>query len=323
MLNPVWKLCDATLEGRAEPRLSSVSLEIPAGVTAIMGASGAGKSSLLGLLTGFEKPDAGAVEFACPDSAALPLFWSPQDDGLWPHLTVEQHLEYVLPTQSKLNRSAVEWLEVFGLGELKSVLPDSLSQGERSRLALARALASEAAVLVLDEPLVHVAPRQAHRYWQIIAEHVPAVCSAVVFSTHDPDAVRKYAERVVCLNGGRLAFSGTVDSLWEEPPSEELAWLLGPCNWMSEGDLNGEAKPVAAKPAQLCVRPSRLGLTHDGEGPFAVESLLKTAGGAEVRLREQGAERRLEVFTTQNCEGFAIGDAVRISVSLPKSDRPK
>ena len=322
-MNSVWKLCEATLQGRTEPRLKSVTLEISAGVTAIMGASGAGKSSLLGLLTGFEKPDAGTVQFANPESEpVLPLFWSPQDDGLWPHLTVEQHLEYVLPTQPKLNRSAIEWLEVFDLGELKSALPDLLSQGERSRLALARALASEASVLVLDEPLVHVTPRQTHRYWQVIDDHIQAVCLSVVFSTHDPDAVRKYAKRVVCLDRGRLVFSGTVDLLWQEPPSEELAWLLGPSNWLSEGDFDGEVNRNTTKATDVCVRPSELSLNRDSGGQFVVESLLRTSRGAEVCLREPGAARRLEVFT-HDCKGVAIGDAVRISVSLPKSDQRK
>ena len=137
-----------TLAGRDRPRVNEASLEISAGVTAVLGSSGAGKSSVLGLLAGFEQPDAGIVEFAVPESSAdLPLFWSPQDDGLWPHLTVEQHIDFVLSSKAKVERTAIHWFERFSLCDLHDSLPESLSQGERSRLAITRALASQASVL--------------------------------------------------------------------------------------------------------------------------------------------------------------------------------
>ncbi len=323
MSDVVWNLSGVTLSGRDRPRLDDVSLAISAGVTAVMGSSGAGKSSLLGLLADFEQPDAGSVEFAASESASdLPLFWSPQDDGLWPHLTAEQHIEFVLPSQSKLNRSAVEWLELFSLEELKHALPDSLSQGERSRLATARGLASEAVVLVLDEPLVHVDPLLAYRCWQIIAEHIDRCGTTVVFSTHDPDAVLKYAGNIVCLDKGCIAFAGAVNELYFDPPTKELAWLLGPCNWLGEEDLEGVETYVETRRPHVCVRPSKLALVRDANAPFVVESFSKAAVVTEFRIRERETGRQLDIFVSQCCHDLGIGDAVRVVVD-PAAQRSR
>lgn len=313
MPNAVWDLRGVTLIGRDRPRLHDLSLAISGGVTAVMGSSGAGKSSLLGLLTEFEKPDAGSIEFRAPDTPAdVPLFWSPQDDGLWPHLSAEQHIECVLPSQSRLGRSSVEWLDLFCLEELKKALPDSLSQGERSRLAIARSLASEAAVLVLDEPLVHVDPLLAHRCWQLIAEHIEQCGTTVVLSTHDPGVVLKCAQNVICLDKGVIAFAGAVNELYLDPPSKELAWLLGPCNWLNQDDVDGGKAGVEPGQPGVCVRPSSLTLLPDSNARFVVESVLNVAFVTEVQIRERESERRLTVFVSQGCGGVVMGDTVRI-----------
>jgi thiamine transport system ATP-binding protein len=327
MSDAVWSLSDVTLAGRSRPRLNSVSLDIPVGVTAVMGCSGAGKSSLLGLLTDFEKPDAGEIQFTSPDSFAnLPLFWSPQDHGLWPQLTVAQHVDYVLPAKPKLERSALQWLELFGLGELRDTLTDSLSQGERSRLAVVRALASEASVLVLDEPLVHVDPMLAHRCWQIIGEHIQTCCLAVVFSTHDPDAVSRYAKNIVCLNDGLVKFSGTVETLFCDPPSNELAWLLGPCNWLDDESFRSRVGWDLAGLESRCVRPSQLELRQDSSGRFVVEAILRAASVTELRLRSLHSETMIDIFVSNLNADIAVGGSVRLTVhrAVPRpTDSPE
>jgi ABC-type multidrug transport system ATPase subunit len=96
MTDRLWTLEQVAMPGLHRPRLDNVSLEIPAGVTAILGESGAGKTSLINLLVKFEHPDRGAVIFHLPGPAdRLPVFWVPQDGGLWPHLTAAEHLEAV------------------------------------------------------------------------------------------------------------------------------------------------------------------------------------------------------------------------------------
>ncbi len=314
MFDSIWSLGSVTLAGRERPRLDNVSLQIRPGVTAVMGASGAGKSSLLSLLAGFEQPDDGALQFAKPEalpSATLPLFWSPQDHGLWSHLTVEQHVDYVLPERAKSGRSAMQWLELFELNELRASLPDSLSQGERSRLAVVRALASEAAVLVLDEPLVHVDPLLGHRCWRVVDEHLRTHGSTVVFSAHDPDTVMKYARNVVCLDHGKVTFSDSVDALWHRPPTRELAWLLGPCNWLLPLGIVSEdpARELESRD-YYCVRPSQLALRRNPAGQFVVDAILRTVCLTELQLRERNSSRSFDIFVTRLGDGISIGDTV-------------
>ena len=250
-----------------------------------------------------------------PLPAALPLFWSPQDHGLWPHLTVEQHVDYVLPERPASGRSATQWLELFGLDQLRTSLPDSLSQGERSRLAVVRALASEASVLVLDEPLVHVDSLMAHRCWRVIDEHIQRHCLTVVFSTHDADAVLKYAQHVICLDDGKVTFSDSVESLYNRPPSEELAWLLGPCNWLLPSDIvNNDAAPEDSGRDFCSVRPSRLELRRDAGGQFTVESVLRAASTTEIRLGDRTSERKLDVFVSRLPADIRTGGTVQIIV---------
>ena len=310
MTNSVWSLKDVTLAGRVRPRLDHVSLEIPARVNAVMGSSGAGKSSLLGLLTDFEKPDFGTVAFHDPASkSSLPLFWSPQDDGLWPHLSVQQHIEYVRPSKPRIDRSAVQWLDLFALGPQKDSLPELLSQGERSRLAVARTLASEAAVIVMDEPLVHVGPMLAHDCWEVIADHIQHNCTAAVFSTHDPDTVLKYADNVICLQAGAAEFCGPIETLYWEPPTKALAWLLGPCNWFDcDDDWPG------------CVRPSQLEVRPDPDGRYVVESLTPAATVSELKLRDGVSGVCRDVFVSRIASEVRAGDAVQLAF-LPRPDR--
>lgn len=325
MHHPVWNLKDIVLDGRISPRLDGVSLEIPGGVTAVMGASGAGKSSLLGLLTDFEKPKAGSVQFHAPDSSEnLPIFWSPQDLGLWPHLSLQQHIEYVRPQKPRDDRSITQWLEQFGLQTLKDSLPELLSLGERSRLALARALASEASVLVLDEPMVHVDPLMAHQYWRIVDEHIKRLSCTVVFSTHDPDAVLKYAQHVICLLSGSVSYCGPVETLFVKPPTRELAWLLGPCNWFSrmpdERNLPLDAlthdkqrsNAGVENTRSRCIRPAQLELCPDTLGRFSVESIVKAATVTEVQLRDKVSGSRNCAFVSRHSDKIRVGDVVKL-----------
>lgn len=298
-------------------------------MTVVMGSSGAGKSSLLGLLTDFEQPDSGSLSFRAPDTASdLPVFWSPQDHGLWPHLSVREHLEYVMPSDPRAGRSVEQWLQAFQLESLSSSLPATMSQGERSRLGVVRALASEAAVLVLDEPMVHVDPMMAHHCWQIVREHAERHCVAVVFSAHDPDTVLKHAERVLCLSRGRLSYSGPVSELYLEPPTRELGWLLGPCNWFSSNGEDGccpaamledlematslNSNPDQADALLFRIRPSFLEVRRALSGRFTVVSILRAMSCAEVRLHDADSGRCYDVFADQIHGDVKSGDSVAV-----------
>ena len=187
----LWSLEAVSLWGRRSPRLNEISLAISAGTTAVLGKSGVGKTSLLNLLVEFERPSSGKMIFHQPASLErLSRFWAPPQQGLWPHLSVREHLTSVMGIpQERQTSVAEELLAKFDLQELVDTKPGSLSLGERSRLNVARALASDAHILVMDEPLAHVDTARSGRYWKAIREHLKTKNVSMVFATHSPEVV--------------------------------------------------------------------------------------------------------------------------------------
>lgn len=332
MRGPVWQLDDVCLGRGKKPRLAGISVQIRPGVTAVLGPSGAGKSSLLSLLAGFERPSSGKLTFSRPaefsptaGAGALPLFWSPQDQGLWPDRTARDHLELVRPDVPRSGLSVDDWLERLQLQSVSDVFPYRLSQGERSRLSLARALASEAACLVLDEPLAHIDPMSAPACLDLTAAHA-ARSHAVVFSTHDPLSVLRIADRVVCLSDSHCVFSGSVSEVYFFPPTEECAWMLGPAVWI-DGDRDPLTRAMGNR-TPACIRPHELKVTAGDESPpgacgtdtVPLLSIRRIAGFSELTVRDaSGAERRL--VTTEDPEGWSVPGRVRLSF-VPDSARP-
>lgn len=304
MMHPLWKLNRVSLAGATRPRLVDVSLDIPAGVTALLGPSGAGKSSLLNLLVDYEQPTTGTVTPPSCEARALPpshlapqppsplLFWSPPDNGLWPHLTALAHLTTVLSPQALAERKAEKLLEAFDLKDKSCVFPDQLSQGEAARLAVARGLAADPAVLVLDEPLVHVDQAGSWRYWDVIRRWQDESGSSLVFSTHSPEVVMREAGHVICLNEGRITYQGSVTALYDEPATPEVAWSLGPVNWFAPEESMAWLARTLREPVSC--RPERLDCQLAPESPLVVTDSRSAGTVAEVELLDErsGARRR-------------------------------
>ena len=267
-------------------RLSELTLRIEPGVTAVLGHSGAGKTSLLNLLVGFERPEAGKLSAGFNRGThRIPLFWAPADGGLWPHLTVWEHLTAVTGESCGKEAGTDWWLEQFDLTHRRDSRPDTLSAGEQARLSVARALAADAAVLVMDEPLEHVDPSRVGRYWQIIHRQVTTKGTSLVFATHSPRPVLAEAQRVICLQDGRLQYSGEVEALYWRASSPELAGCLGEANWLEPEAARLWLQREEAK--ARCFRPEQISAQLDGQSPFVVESSRFQGAVAELGLRHE------------------------------------
>lgn len=320
MSKSAWNLDAVTLPGRTANRLQDITCEINSGVTAVLGCSGAGKSSLLNVLAGFEKPASGTVSAPaeCADQR-LSLFWSPQDHGLWPHLTVAEHIEYVQPETPAVEVSRDAWLSRFGLTELKAALPESLSQGERSRLSVARTLASEAEWLVFDEPLTHVDRASAWKYWRIIVEHAQRTDADVIFSSHDPEFVLRFSDSVICLDAGRMVFSGLTLQLFYDAPSFDLAWLLGPVNWFGDAP---QMREQFESTVPSCVRPSELVVSSGGD--LQVISIAGTGELTELTIQSPQSDQPSLFYTTRADRSIRVGSSVSLQYDAdarrPKTD---
>ncbi|WP_010584060.1 ATP-binding cassette domain-containing protein [Schlesneria paludicola] len=292
----LWSLVNASLAGRHLPRLDDVTVTIQEGVTAVLGQSGSGKTSLLNLLVGFEQPSSGRVTFhKAPKDERLAVFWAPPQQGLWPHLSVREHLTTVAPAhdRSQIDHDADELLEQFDLRQHAFARPDSLSLGERSRLNVARALFSRARVLVMDEPLSHVDEMRCGRYWSVIRDWCRQHEISLVFSTHQSDVALQEAQQVICVLEGRIPFQGQVDELYERPATREIASLLGPCNWFTAEErdrwchTDSVPFPAAAElptAPEWCVRPERLAVTAEADAPVTVQQVHVAGAVAEIEL---------------------------------------
>jgi ABC-type multidrug transport system ATPase subunit/DNA-binding beta-propeller fold protein YncE len=283
----LWTLAEVVMPGGARPRLDGVSVSIQPGVTAVLGASGAGKSSLLHLLVGFEEPETGLVRSELPEDASLPVYWSPQEGGLWPHMTALQHLEAVSPEGG----AAEDLLESFDLSDCAGRSPGELSAGECARLSLARALAAQPAVVVLDEPLAHVDRARRGRFWRVVRRHVREEGRSLVFATHSPELVLSEADRVVCLREGRLLYEGTVTELYEAPATREQAECLGEVNWLMPEEASRWMG--SQQNGRRCYRPEHLAVEPTSGGPLLVTDYRFRGPVAETRLEhtESGRQR--------------------------------
>ena len=255
------------------PRLRDISLTVSRGVTAVLGASGAGKTSLLNLLAGFEMPASGKLH------GDTRVAWVPQSDGLWPDCSAREHL-----TECGANAGEAErLLAVFDIAHCAKSRPQKLSHGERNRLAVARALAMNPRTLVFDEPLAHVDTASSGKYWRAIREHIGRTGASFVFATHAPDIALGEAEQAICLREGSVASTGRISDLYENPASPEIANFLGPANWLTPDDARrwlGESWSGAR-----CVRPERLMIAPSENGAATVSASRFFGAFAETELR--------------------------------------
>jgi ABC-type multidrug transport system ATPase subunit len=228
----LWTLREVGLGRGGSARLKSVTLRIEPGVTAVLGCSGAGKSSLLNLLVGFERPDRGEIAArALTNGHPVPVYWVPQDGGLWPHMTVRRHLEAVASRNG--TDPVEELLDAFEMRRRADAHPDELSLGERTRLAVMRGLIARPTVLVMDEPLASVDVARSGRFWRTIRDLAARHETSLVYATHSPERVIGEADRVICLRDGAVLYDGPVDELYERPPTREAAECLGEINWFT------------------------------------------------------------------------------------------
>jgi len=199
------------------PALQGVDLNVePNEILAVTGPSGSGKTTLLRLVAGLEPVDEGEILFGdvtvSTKRRTLPphkrhIGLAMQHPALWPHLSVLEHLEFVLGAQApeEAREHITALLAASGLGDLAGRRAAELSGGEGRRLSIARALAARPAILLLDEPFVHLDPELRASMIRLVARTAREASMTVVLVSHRLEDVEEIADRMVRLQSGRIA----------------------------------------------------------------------------------------------------------------------
>lgn len=320
--------------------LNNISLDINSGeLVALVGPSGCGKTTLLRIIAGLEMPDAGQVHFNGQDATQQHVRdrhvgFVFQHYALFRHMTVFDNIAFGLrvrpkatrPSESDIKKRVFELLKLVQLDWLADRYPAQLSGGQRQRIALARALAVEPSVLLLDEPFgaLDAQVRKELRRWLRRLHDELHVTS--VFVTHDQEEALEVADRVVVMNKGNIEQVGTPDEVFESPASPFVFHFLGNVNvfhsrvhegWAQIGD---QQHPVtnwdaSQSSAIAYVRPHEINLAREpAEGTEA--SVIHIRGGGSVvklELKEKSSGEMIEVelgreqFTRDK---FEVGETV-------------
>ncbi len=269
--------------------LDDVSLDVESGsLTALLGPSGSGKSTLLRIVAGLEWPDAGEIVLAGRDATAL----APQKRGVgfvfqhyaaFKHMTVRENVAFGLRVRRRPRAEIRERVdELLGLVQLQGFgdrYPAQLSGGQRQRMALARALAPEPRVLLLDEPFGALDARVRRELREWLRRLHDVVHVTTVFVTHDQEEAMEISDQIAVLNHGRLEQVGPPRQLYDEPASEFVMTFVGDANLVGgklvrPHDLELLAEPAGDAVEAMIVRASVLGRDTKVE--------LHDSGGSEI-----------------------------------------
>jgi len=224
--------------------LEDVSLDVPDGsLTALLGPSGSGKSTLLRVIAGLEAPDSGRVIIDGEDATPLPaqrrgIGFVFQHYAAFKHMTVRENVAFGLRIRKRpkaqVDAKVDELLDIVGLSGHHKRYPSQLSGGQRQRMALARALAIEPRVLLLDEPFgaLDAKVRADLRAW--LRRLHDEVHVTTVLVTHDQEEAMEVADRIAVINEGRLEQIGAPRDLYERPANGFVMSFLGPVARLGE-----------------------------------------------------------------------------------------
>ena len=271
--------------------LENLNLEIEAGeFLVLLGPSGCGKSTLLFILGGFLAPTSGQVLIGGKDMSGVPPKSRPtttmfQDYALFPHMSLRDNVAFGLRMkgQNKKTRNikADEMLDMVGLADKANHKPHELSGGQRQRIALARALAVDPEVLLLDEPLGALDMKLRRQMQEELKAIQRKVGTTFIHVTHDQEEAMAIADRIVVMNYGKIEDIGPPQDIYLRPSSLFSANFMGEMNIVPMTIEKGKAvmpfgsiaiENIPENP-QLCIRPENIGLTGEFEmGPAILES---------------------------------------------------
>ena len=258
--------------------LGDVSLDIHSGeLIALLGPSGCGKTTLLRIIAGLETADSGTIAFSGEDTTHVhvrerQVGFVFQHYALFRHMTVFENVAFGLrvkprglrPSDADISKKVHELLGLVQLDWLADRYPSQLSGGQRQRIALARALAVEPKVLLLDEPFgaLDAKVRKELRRW--LRRLHDELNVTTIFVTHDQEEALEVSDRVVVMNHGQIEQIGAPQQVWEEPASSFVYGFLGDVNQFKGHVQNGQMR-IGSEKQSIYVPSPEHSQTHASE----------------------------------------------------------
>ena len=293
------------IEGRTI--VDQASLDVDKGeLFVLVGPSGCGKSTLLRMIAGLGPAASGRVLLGEDDISAEPperrriglVF---QDHALFPHRRIDQNIAFGLTHLSRGERAqrVVEMLELVRLPDMAKRYPHELSGGEQQRAALARALAPDPAVVLLDEPFASLDPTLREEVRHDVVSALRARGAAAILVTHDRDEALALGDRVAVMHHGKILQIGTPDEVYEHPVDRFVAEFMGEVSFLADGRM--------ARPHDLSVEP-------DGPDVVTGRRYLGARWRYDVK-RSDGSTVHVEHATDPTNPALPIGASCRVIVA--------
>lgn len=320
MKSPVVECLDVTKRFEAHAAVDGATLSVDSGqLLTLLGPSGCGKTTMLRLIAGFETPDAGSISVGGvtmagpgvnvpPDKRRVGIVF--QDYALFPHLDVESNVSYAMKRARRRSRTVDKLLDLVGLGGLNRRMPYELSGGEQQRVALARSLAAEPDVVLLDEPFSNLDPELRALIRTEVRQILLSEGATAIFVTHDLEEALSIADKVAVMFNGAVAQIAEPEELYAKPANRRIAEWLGDANFLP---ATGSGRQVSCElgtleigealngPVELMLRPEWLTITGDPDGSSRVVDrvfyghdqmvLVRLASGTRLRVRTLSGER--------------------------------
>ncbi|MBI2741168.1 MAG: ABC transporter ATP-binding protein [Rhodospirillales bacterium] len=316
--------------------LKGIDLSIrPGEFFAFLGPSGCGKTTLLRLIAGFAQAQAGQVLLDGQDVAGLPPWKRDvgmvfQSYALWPHMTVARNVAFGLEERRlprrDIEHKVAEALELVGLSAYADRRPAQLSGGQQQRVAVARTIAIEPKVLLLDEPLSNLDAKMRVSVRRDLRALQQRLGLTTIFVTHDQEEANTICDRIAVIEAGTIRQVGTPMELYERPDNLFVAGFLGSANILDGKAVNGAFEVAGARlplptgttmpaGAKLVFRPQHATLSTAGalRGPVVHREFL----GATVRYGVQVADSEILVDAPfqSGSDLHAVGDTVGIALA--------
>lgn len=338
--------------GQSTTVLDNVSLTLNHGeLLGLLGPSGCGKTTLLRIIAGFESISEGSVAIAgkvvctnCESLAAEKRHTGMvfQDYALFPHLTVAENLAFGLKRQNKdarqglfsrqqhqVKQRVAEVLQLVGLTGLEQRYPHQLSGGQQQRISLARALAPEPALILLDEPLSNLDVQVRHRLRAEIRAILKAAGTSAVFVTHDREEALAISDKIAVMRQGKIEQIGTPEEVYLNPSTRFVAEFVTQANflpatkqgqvWVTEiGHLTVSPSTtdaaVKASKGDLVLRPEDITLVADPLSPIVVRE--RQFLGREYYYGVETASGKMIYARMGLAQAIAVGTKVRLSLNI-------